>query len=89
MMMHQDVAFILWLPGSSKVLCGDKAFDKRSKLDIACPIQRGLIINWDNMEKVSPASLIKDNRAIVSGPASLVLARLLSAIGKFQKIKIL
>ena len=44
-------------PGSSDVLCGDEAFNKRSELDIACPIQRGLITNWDDMEKVSPSRL--------------------------------
>jgi len=41
----------------SDVFCGDEAFKKRNELDIACPLQRGLITNWDDMEKVSPIRL--------------------------------
>jgi len=44
-------------PGSGEVLCGDEAFGKRSELDILCPVQRGLITNWDDMEKVSAGLL--------------------------------
>jgi len=42
-------------PGSSDVLYGDEAFKKRTELDIASPIQRGLVTNWDDMEKVRSA----------------------------------
>ena len=31
---------------------GDDAYAKRSILDVKCPIQRGIITDWDEMEKV-------------------------------------
>ena len=31
---------------------GDDAYAKRSILDVKCPIQRGIITDWDDMEKV-------------------------------------
>ncbi len=35
------------------VYVGDEAFVKRGILDINYPVQSGLIINWDGIEKVS------------------------------------
>lgn len=34
------------------VYYGDEAYKKRSTLDVKCPIQQGLITDWEAMEKV-------------------------------------
>jgi len=31
---------------------GDEAYTKRSILDVKCPIQRGIVTDWEDMEKV-------------------------------------
>ena len=38
--------------GTDGIYYGDEAYTKRSKLDVMCPIQRGIVTNWDDMEKV-------------------------------------
>ena len=38
--------------GTDGIYYGDEAYTKRSKLDVKCPIQRGIITDWDDMEKV-------------------------------------
>lgn len=37
---------------SDGVYYGDEAYTKRSELDVKCPIQRGIVTDWDDMEKV-------------------------------------
>ena len=40
--------------GASDGVCyGDEAYAKRGTLDVKCPLQRGIITDWDDMEKVS------------------------------------
>lgn len=34
------------------VYYGDEAYTKRSKLKLKCPIQRGIVTDWEEMEKV-------------------------------------
>lgn len=34
------------------VYYGDKAYEKRSILDVKCPIQRGVVTDWEAIEKV-------------------------------------
>jgi actin beta/gamma 1 len=31
---------------------GDEALSKRGILNLTCPIDRGVVINWDDMEKL-------------------------------------
>ena len=38
--------------GADATYYGDEAYAKRSKLDVKCPIQRGIVIDWEDMEKV-------------------------------------
>ena len=39
--------------GSDAAYYGNEAYTKRSKLDVKCPMQRGMVTDWDAMEKVT------------------------------------
>ena len=47
---HQGV--MIGIPGVKKSFVGDEAQSKRGILTMEYPIERGIVTNWDDMEKV-------------------------------------
>lgn len=54
---------ILWINcGGKGPFVGDKAQEKRGILDLTFPIEHGIVINWDDMEKVWHHTFYNDMR---------------------------
>jgi hypothetical protein len=61
-------------PGAPpKTYVGDEAFSKRFQLNISRPIERGVVANWDGMEKIYHHSFYNELRIAPEEQALFVL----------------